>query len=186
VVVVVLGELSCWTARCWAAGDAAAAHTSTQLPFGHWLFIVGYNVTFDRPPRRQRMPTCADNGHRASQKVPPMQPRFFISTFSKCLFFSFQSVSLLTTLSPSRIEYSLRALTYSRPNGIFRWDSNASSSSPTNTLKSRMSYMERVGKHVVGTHLFSLSFYTFSTCVRTYSTLIESIKTNRPPSLNII
>ena len=25
-----------------------------QLPFGHWLFIVGHNVTFDRPPSRQR------------------------------------------------------------------------------------------------------------------------------------
>lgn len=44
----------------------------TQLPFGHWLFIVGYNVTFDRPPRRQRMPTCADNGHRAFKSADPL------------------------------------------------------------------------------------------------------------------
>ena len=89
VVVFWVGELS-WTARCWACGwCCCCAHK--QLPFGHWPFIVGYNVTFDRPPRRQRMPTCADNGHRISWKVPPMQPRRFVPfllTYFGLVFFS--------------------------------------------------------------------------------------------------
>lgn len=139
------------------ASDAAArthTHTHTQLPFGHWLFIVGYNVTFDRPPRRQRMPTCADNGHRTFKKKSAAQPRcsfFFLAVFESIYMSSSSAI-----LFPSRYNaYSLGPYIY-RPNGIFKWDSNAFAL--TNTLKSRMSCVHGTRRENMQTHLFHFFF----------------------------
>ena len=76
--------------ECWGSCPALllVMLLRTQLPFGHWLFIVGYNVTFDRPPRRQRMPTCADNGHRAFKSADPAHRRLlFLLVFSTRILF---------------------------------------------------------------------------------------------------
>lgn len=103
--------------ECWGSCPGLVMLLRTQLPFGHWLFIVGYNVTFDRPPRRQRMPTCADNGHRAFKSADPLLLLRLLSAF---LYFSIL-VGCFSLMLPSR---SLQASC--RPNGISRWGSNAS------------------------------------------------------------
>ena len=135
--------------ECWGSCPALllVMLLRTQLPFGHWLFIVGYNVTFDRPPRRQRMPTCADNGHRAFKSADPAHRRLLL------LLVFFYSHLIRSSLLSRR---SLRP--WHGPNGIFRWDSNASAPRP---LKPKIGPRENVTKHTRSASRNMSSGHTF-------------------------
>jgi len=88
----------------------------------HWRFIVGYNVTFDRPPCRQREPTSSDNSHRAFKSEPlasylifvegqldDSQTRFFLWRTSRPngIFNFFKTKPLMRLLLPPPLHHSL-------------------------------------------------------------------------------
>lgn len=53
-------------ARCQDGGGGGLSLVAPVCVLGcHWLFIVGHNVTFDRPPSRQRPTAAQDNGGEA-------------------------------------------------------------------------------------------------------------------------